>query len=397
MIYTIPTLSAVDRRVLEEIAHLGERLKWYLHVPQRWYGPLRRTVMARSVQGSVAIEGYHASLDNVTSVIEGEEVGELAEDTRAAITGYRDAMTFALAVSDDWPRIDLSVIRAMHFMIVRHDLNARPGNWRPGGIWVRGSAGDVVYTAPDRSELPALLSELIEQLAVEETPAMIKAAMAHLNLVLIHPFRDGNGRVARALQTFVLAAAGIREPVFSSIEEYLGHNTSRYYDALAEAAAGEWSPQRTARPWIRFCLTAHFQQARTHLRRIEETELLWGDCERMAASAGLPERVVGALCDAARGKTLQRSLYRRITALSTAREPSEPGATRDLAALTRAGLLEPSGSGRRRTYRATPQLRKVWDAIGARRRNWLIEDPYVTFGQQRIPNLGVTDLPSDNG
>lgn len=95
--------------------------------------------------------------------------------------------------------------------------------------------------------------------------------------------------------------------------------------------------------------------------------------------------MVGALCDAARGRTLHRSLYRRITTLSTAQEPSDPAATRDLAALTRAGLLEASGSGRRRTYRATPESRSGWDAIRARRRAWLIEEPYVTFGQQRIP------------
>ena len=385
MIYRSPTLSWVDRRVLEEITKLGDRLKWYLHVPQRWYGPLRRAVMTRSVQGSVAIEGYHASLDNVTSVMEGEETTDLDEDTKAAITGYRDAMTFALAVAGDWPRIDESLIRAMHFMIARHDLGARPGNWRPGSVWVRNSAGEVVYNAPDRSKLPALLSELTRQLASQEDQPIIKAAMAHLNLVLIHPFRDGNGRVARCLQTFILAAAGISEPVFSSIEGYLGSHTPNYYEALNQTAAGEWSPERSTRWWIRFCLTAHFQQARTHLRRIEETELLWGHCEHAAEAAKLPDRVIGALCDVARGTTLHRSLYRQITTLSTAQTPSEPAATRDLAAMTKAGLLEPSGSGRRRTYRATPKLRKSWEAIRARRRDWLIEDPYITFGQQRIP------------
>lgn len=388
MIYQTPTLSWVDRRVLAEISDLAERLRWYLHVPERWYGPLRRTAMAGAVQGSVAIEGYHATLDNVSSVMEGEDVAELEEDTKAAIAGYRDAMTFALAVADDWPRIDQSLIRSMHYMIVRHDRGARPGNWRPGNVWVRDSVGEVVYNSPDRSELSDLLVELTNQLSVEEGHPLVRAAMAHLNLVLIHPFRDGNGRVARCLQTFVLASAGIREPVFSSIEAYLGHHTPSYYQALSETAAGRWSPERSARSWIRFCLTAHFMQARTHLRRIEETEMLWGDCERAAETAGLPDRVVGGLCDAARGTILHRSLYRRTTALSTAQEPSEPAATRDLAALTKAGLLEPSGAGRRRTYRATPKLRKLWDEIRARRREWLIKDPYVTFGQQRIPTQG---------
>ncbi len=43
-----------------------------------------------------------------------------------------------------------------------------------------------------------------------------------LNLVLIHPFRDGNGRMARCLQTLVLAREGMVSPIFASIEEYLG-------------------------------------------------------------------------------------------------------------------------------------------------------------------------------
>jgi Fic family protein len=49
--------------------------------------------------------------------------------------------------------------------------------------------------------------------------------MAHLNLVVIHPFRDGNGRMARALATLVLSRSDIGEPEFSSIEEWLGANT----------------------------------------------------------------------------------------------------------------------------------------------------------------------------
>lgn len=64
----------------------------------------------------------------------------------------------------------------------------------------------------------------------------IQAGMAHLNLVMIHPFRDGNGRMARCLQSLVLARGGILDPVFISIEEYLGRNTQRYYPAPVPAS-----------------------------------------------------------------------------------------------------------------------------------------------------------------
>ncbi len=62
--------------------------------------------------------------------------------------------------------------------------------------------------------------------------------MAHLNLTMIHPFKDGNGRMARALQTLVLSREGIVSPVFSSIEEWLGKNTLPYYNILAETGEG---------------------------------------------------------------------------------------------------------------------------------------------------------------
>ena len=120
-------------------------------------------------------------------------------------------------------------------------------------------------------------------------PVLVRAAMAHLNLVMVHPYSDGNGRMARALQALSrLTRERIAAPIFSSIEEYLGRNTQAYYDILAEVGAGSWNPHRNARPWIFVCLTAHYRQAMTHLRRIEEAEALWNACAELASEHGLP-------------------------------------------------------------------------------------------------------------
>ena len=112
--------------------------------------------------------------------------------------------------------------------------------------------------------------------------------MAHLNLVMIHPFRDGNGRMARCLQTLVLAREKIVVPVFSSIEEELGRQTASYYKVLGEVGLGAWHPENNARPWIRFCLNAHYEQARRVLRRTSEIEELWGRCERLVDASPPP-------------------------------------------------------------------------------------------------------------
>jgi len=90
-----------------------------------------------------------------------------------------------------------------------------------------------------------------------------------------YPFEDGNGRMARCLQTLVLAREKIVAPAFPSIEEYLGANTSDDYDVLAMVGQGSWNPRNDPRPWIDFSLLAHYRQAATLLRRLQEYESPW--------------------------------------------------------------------------------------------------------------------------
>lgn len=376
MIYVPPTLEDVDLAVLEAIEQLRRDLRYYLVQPRRWLGSLRRVTFARAVQGSNSIEGYDASVEDVAAVIEGEEPLETGSETRAAIAGYRDAMTYVLGLADNPPPLDISLARSLHFMVMKHDLSKNPGRWRPGGIWIENGEGEVVYEAPDRDLVEGLMLEAMLQTSDETSPVMVRAAMAHLNVTLVHPFSDGNGRMARCLQTYVLASDGPVSPVFASIEEYLGHDTLGYYAILSETSGGTWSPERDTLPWIRYCLTAHYRQVVTLQRRIRETELLWDRCEQLASGKRLPPRTVVALCDAARGWRLRRSLYRKLVLSSTGEELSEPMATRDLRLLTERGLLQPVGERRRRIYEPTPELRAVWNDIRDLRLPFVQIDPY---------------------
>lgn len=74
-----------------------------------------------------------------------------------------------------------------------------------------------LINAPDHDAVPDLVQELVEALESDgTTPAIVRGAMAHLNLVMIHPFRDGNGRMSRCLQTLVLARERILAQELSS-------------------------------------------------------------------------------------------------------------------------------------------------------------------------------------
>jgi Fic family protein len=376
MLFATPTLEQGERDVLSEIDSLRQTLRLQIRAPRRWIGSLRRLTFARAVQGSNTIEGYNATLEDVAAVLAGDEPLEATDETRLALEGYRDAMTYVLQLAEDpHYHFDESLIRSLHFMMMRHDLSKNPGRWRPGVVYVRNEAtGEIVYEGPDAALVPGLVSELVESVnAPDDEHAIVRAGMAHLNLVLIHPFSDGNGRMARCVQTLVLARDAILEPTFSSIEEYLGRNTQAYYDVLAEVGQGSWHPERDARPWLRFTLTAHLRQARTLLARIRESEELWERCSIEAQGGRLPARVIPALFNAALGFRVQRSVYRALVD----DQVSEMMATRDLKAMADAGLLVAHGERRGRFYTASEELRAAAREIRERRPLQDAADPFA--------------------
>lgn len=389
MIFRTPELRTDELDVIKLIAEQREQLHDRVATPHRWQGTLRRMAFARAVQGSNSIEGYNASLDDVVAAVDDEPTLNADEETQLALAGYRDAMTYVLQIADDDAlTIDEGLIKSLHFMMIKHDLKKNPGQWRPGDIYVRNDdSGEIVYTGPPSDEVPRLITAMLKDLRHDESPVLVKAAMAHLNLTLIHPFSDGNGRMARCLQTLVLARDSVLAPIFSSIEEFLGRNTQNYYDMLSEVGAGGWHPDRDARPWLRFCLRAHYLQVRTMLRRREEIEELWNACFELADSNGLPERCAAGLMDAAYGLRIRRPGYQASVEASTGEEISEQTASRDLIAMADLGLLETVGERRARYYVAGSATLNRWEEIRSRRPESGAEDPFTLAQESRQQSL----------
>jgi len=389
MIFQTPDLREDELAVLTLLSQQREELHDRVAEPRRWRGSLRRMAFARAVQGSNSIEGYNASLDDVIAAVEGEPTMDANEETQHALAGYRDAMTYVLQIAeDDALEIEGGLIKSLHFMMIKHDLGKNPGQWRPGDIYVRREeSGEIVYQGPPSEEVSQLIGKLLKDLRRDESPVLVKAAMAHLNLVLIHPFSDGNGRMGRCLQTLVLARDRVLAPVFSSIEEFLGRNTEAYYQVLADVGAGSWHPDRDARPWLRFCLRAHYIQIRTMLRRREEVEQLWNASVALAERNRLPERCAAALMDAAYGFRIRRAGYQSSVEMMAGEEISEQTASRDLKAMVDLGLLDPIGERRARYYLAGDEVKSLWREIRAKRPPKGADDPFEVVRERRQLSL----------
>lgn len=357
MIFQPPSLGAEDVSVIGLINELRSTLRFHVNQnPARWTGFLRRNTFARAMQGSNSIEGINATLAEAVDIVDDEKPENLADETARALICYRSSMTYILRTHDD-PHFEINaqLIRSLHYMMLNYDLTKMPGQWRPGPIYVvREEDGERVYEGPPAAAVPALMLELVHQINHPTlSDPVVRAAMAHLNLAMIHPFKGGNGRMARALQTLVLAREGILNPIFCSIEEWLGRNTQAYYAILANTGAGSWHPERDSLAWIQFCLVAHYQQAATLIKRNAEIGRTWDEIELKCTHAGLPERSQTALMDAAFGYRVKNHKYRADHGIS------DVVASRDLKRLCETGWLEPVGEKRGRYYIASAGLRAI--------------------------------------
>ncbi len=361
MLFSTPKLEKVEIDALEEIAQIRKQVRHMTGQPRKWSGMLRQMMVASAIRGSNSIEGYKASVEDAMAAMQRVEPFEAQGETWNALTSYQSAMTFVLQLANDpYFRYEEGFIRSLHYMMLQYDLNKHPGNWRPSVVFVRDESNKrIVYEAPARELVEPLLTELLRSLnGKSQTPEVVRAAMAHLNFVMIHPFSDGNGRMGRCLHTLVLAREGILEPEFCSIEEYLGFEQQAYYDVLARVGQGFWHPENDARPWLRFILKAHLVQAYRILWLNDQFDRVWYEAERIGKEKSLPDRTLQLVADAIFGLKIKNATYRAFVGIS------ENLASRDLKLLVDKGILVPAGEKRGRVYEPSPKMKEI------RKRTW---------------------------
>ena len=135
-------------------------------------------------------------------------------------------------------------------------------------------------------------------------------------------------------------------------------------------AGEELSPERNCKAWIRYCLTGHYRQLQTLLRRNTEYGLVYVDLEKLVVEKGLPSRTALGLLEAAFGARVRNASYRVSTDISGNL------ASRDLKQLVDAGLLEAKGEKRGRHYVAADPVRAIRER---NRRPKGVDDPFAVY------------------
>ncbi len=354
MLYRTPPLTNALAAQLRELDVLRGRLGASAGVASPWLGQLRRRVRGRAFESSVSIEGFRVDDDEAAALVAGDQQPEATDDDRLALSCYARAMDHVGTMVED-PYFEWlhRVVLDLHFDACSFQRDRSPGLYRRQPISVTsGRDGPPAFVGPDADAVKPLMDEVVSWLRAGDLDqhVVVRAAMAHLHVVTVHPFRDGNGRISRIVQSLVLAREGLLAPEFGSIEEYLGRNTTDYYRTLMKVQGGSYQPERDAAPWVRFCVRAHVEQAKTRLAQIEEAGARWALLEEMVTRRGWPDRLVIAL---------EQSLFDGTERGTYAKEADVSAATAsaDLRRLLDAELVRQRGKGRATRYVASATLR----------------------------------------
>ncbi len=234
-----PTFT-ITNKILKNIGVIEAAREVIDHAPLLPYyeKEFRKDALVRTVHYGTHIEGNELNLDQAEKVLAGLDVVGRERDIQEVIN-YRKAMDFISEgkVERGKGKVDEETIKKIHKITVEKLLpEEKCGEYRKTQVVVKNSrSGEVSFRPPIASAISPQIQDFIafiESPTSQDIHPILKSGVVHYELVRIHPFIDGNGRVARALSTLILFLEGYDIRKFFSLEEYFDSDASSYYEAL---------------------------------------------------------------------------------------------------------------------------------------------------------------------
>lgn len=211
----------------KEIVHT---LPLPLELEMEW----RQVASAKISHYSTKIEGNPLTLKQTKELIAGKEV--LAREVdKKEVRNYYECLGWIVQKSKTKEGIGEKTVKEIHSIIQKGIVQGKlRGQYRESQNAIYDAkTSKPIFFPPETKEVPSLMKSLMHWLNhSRELHPVLKAGIAHYQLVAIHPFMDGNGRTARALATFILYREGYDLKQLYSLEEYYAKDLSGYYAAL---------------------------------------------------------------------------------------------------------------------------------------------------------------------
>lgn len=352
-------LNLADERLLKAV-YRAEALATVIRgipLPPETRRGLDRLNIIRAVRGTTGIEGSDLSADEVDRID--------AATTSALVLGparereekeARNALNVMHVVArriDAEPLLPLTepLIRELHALTttgISYPSN-EPGRYRSGEV----TAGE--YRAPDAAEVPALMEAFVSWAnspAAVQLPALARAVSAHFYFISVHPFGDGNGRTARAVESLLLYQRGINLLGFYSLSNFYYRRRAEYIEMLDFT---RFASSHDLTPFVTFAAEGLLQELelirdevldanqKVAFRDYSTQTLMFADTVRspvrsrlIAIMAVLQQGHVITEAEITSGRSPLAALYRGMHPRAS---------SRDLATLARLGLVTRTGSG----------------------------------------------------
>lgn len=326
-----PQFHVVPRvyKLLEEISKVREQLRSSL-VKVPWVPSLVKDAMARAAWGSTAIEGCTLSLEAIKGLLEGKAALGYPDRHVRMAQNYLEALAWLQKREKAAAVLEKDVLH-LHQIISQEAVDEGPvGAYRKVAV----RAG--LHVCPPWRQVPQLTREMLAWLNQPATalPAVFSSAILHLRFVEIHPFRDGNGRLGRALATWQLYRMGFDTLHVFALDEVLLENRALYIKNLqrVQVERGDLGG------WLEFMSEAILETLERVQKRVQ--------------ALGLPGKEPLSLT--LRQEKLLRTLRERgplgIRDIARALRVTPPGAHYALKPLLRGGVVKAIGSHKTTRY-----------------------------------------------
>ncbi len=214
-----------------------------------------------SITASSAIEDVIVDDDRALQLIRGAPVGPYRDRSESEFAGYRDAIDELLVKEPE--RLTVPLVLHIHRVLMRHADDPTAGKTKRTDNFIgtrnRDGTRTVIFETvpagvPTERQLAELVARYEEALTEARVPPLLLIAALVLDFLAIHPFEEGNGRVARLLTTRELLRHGYGVARYVSLEQRIFDSKNNYYVALRQSQTGWHEESHDLTPWTLYLL-----------------------------------------------------------------------------------------------------------------------------------------------
>lgn len=271
-------LNSVILNLIAEIDEFKGGWKYLSFLRPDALDKLRKVATIESVGSSTRIEGARLSDAEVERLLSGLSAHSFQSRDEEEVVGYAEAMEMVFASYNELTLTE-NHIRQLHAVLLKHSSKDawHRGEYKklPNNVEAFGPDGKglgVIFETTSPFETPDKMKELVEwtseALAEKDLHPLLVIAAFVVHFLAVHPFQDGNGRLARILTMLLLLRQGYLYVPYASLEAVIEANKESYYLALRRSQNTLYMDQYDISPWVLFFLRALKTQKDNLTRKI---------------------------------------------------------------------------------------------------------------------------------